>query len=171
MALFFGKKKEEPTSATPTTNGAGGKEANGLPPVATGAGAGSFGFEPDKARKFFEHAKTVDATDNFEYALQSWLSGMKFDPMSTEGIEGFFGSMAKFLGSTGGKKGVGKEVQNVIAGKSDLERYLTALLEWGQKPTEQTLAVRAISLRPRIITGKDMKTEYAATTNGRWPDI
>lgn len=142
MALFFGKKKDDgPQDNTPpgggTPNGGGGA---GDPPS----------FSPEKAKRFFEHAKTVDATDNYEYALQSWLSGMKLDPMSKEGIEGFFGSMAKFLGSSGGKKGVGKEVQGVLSGKSDLDRYLNSLLEWGQKPTEQSLAVRAMELAARL---------------------
>lgn len=128
--MFFGKRNETPPSPQETPE--------------------SSNFDPKKAQKFFEHAATVDATGNYEYALQSWLSGMKQDPSSRIGVEGLFGSLGRFMNETGGKKGVSKEVERTVGGKSDLERYLASLLEWGQKPTEPSLAVRAMELGARL---------------------
>lgn len=107
-------------------------------------------FSPEKADRFFDHAKTVDETGNYEYAIQSWLSGLRQDPSSTRGVEGFFASIAKFLGEGDGKKGVSKEVAKVVGGKSELERYLSSLLDWGQKPSDPALAVKAFEGAARL---------------------
>jgi tetratricopeptide (TPR) repeat protein len=133
---FFGFKKD----------GNGSSDANGGTPGGggpTGSGEGSPAFSPDNAKKFFDHARTVHETGNYEYAVQSWLSGMKLDPTSVDGLLGFFASLDKFLQETGGKKPVSKEVVKNIGGNNDLDKYLRAVLEWGQKASDAALAVRA----------------------------
>jgi len=98
----------------------------------------------EKATRFFDHAKTVHEATNFEYAVQSWLSGMRFDPDSITALEGFCNSMAAYLGESGGKKGVGKDVARSVSAKNDVDKYLTALLEWAQRPDDGVLATRAV---------------------------
>ncbi len=120
-------------------------------PVAASAGAQPvFAPQPDKAAKFFSHARTVDETGNYEYAVQSWLQGLRQDWTSVPGLEGFFGSIAKYLGESGGKARISKEVHNAVEGRSEVDRYLGALLEWGLKPNEPTLAVRALEAAGRL---------------------
>lgn len=136
---WFGKKDEKPPSTTPPE----GSD----PPTSDGP----LTFSPEKAAKFFQHARTMHEAENYEYAMQLWLSGLRFDPANMKGIEGFFQSTPGFLSKPDAKKGPGKEVTKAVSGKTDVDRYLNAILEWSLKPTEAALAVRA--------------TEYAAKLN------
>lgn len=116
------------------------------PPAASEPGSGGtpqFEFSPQKAQRFFEHAKTVHEATNYEYAMNSWLSGLRQDPTSMEGVEGFFRSAAAWLTANPKQKGPSKELARSFAGKTPVERYLTALLEWGCSPSDASLALRA----------------------------
>lgn len=107
-------------------------------------------FSPEKAKRFFEHARTVHDTENFEYAVGSWLQGMRLDPMAVDGLLGFFTSLDKFLEAGGAKKGLSKDVLKPISANSDLDKYLRSLVEWGQKPSDATLAMRAFELSTKL---------------------
>ncbi len=124
--MFWGKKNDD---------------NNGGPP---NKGPAPDGFQPEKAKKFFEHAQTVQQTDNTEYAMQLWLGGLRFDPKNMEGITSFFGCAAQFLSTDLKGKGPGKDLVNSVGGKSDVDKYLRSMLEWAMKPTESSLAVRAM---------------------------
>ncbi|MGD9790535.1 MAG: hypothetical protein AB7Q00_00230 [Phycisphaerales bacterium] len=100
-------------------------------------------FSPEKAKRFFDHARVVDEAENYEYAVQSWLSGLKQDPTAMDGLEGFFSSIAKFLGTAAAKKGLSKEVMKSVSGRTPLDRYLASLVDWGMKPTDAGCAVKA----------------------------
>jgi tetratricopeptide (TPR) repeat protein len=127
---LFGRKKngDEPDASTP---GSGG---NGDPPVAD--------FHPEKARKFFEHAKTMHETTNFEYAMTLWLSGLRHEPANIQALESFMNSCQHFL-AEGKTKGPSRETVRQFSGRGEVERYLLALLQWGMRPLDATLAVRA----------------------------
>jgi tetratricopeptide (TPR) repeat protein len=58
------------------------------------------------------------------------------------GLEGFWTSSQAFLGESGGKP-PSKQMMQEFTGRSDLERYLEALLGWGIKPMDALLAVKA----------------------------
>lgn len=144
--MFWGKKKDE--GATPAAGGAGAK-----PPAGNGKGTGTNdgegavgggGYQPEKAKKFFEHARTVQETGNPEYAMQLWLGGLRFHPGSMDGITSFFGCAAQFLEIDAKGKGPGKDVVNSVGGKENVDKYLRGLLEWAMKPTEGSYAVRAL---------------------------
>jgi len=107
-------------------------------------------FSPEKAAKFFQHARTVDEATNYEYAAQLWLSGLRWDPNSMDGMLGFFQTIARFNETPGAKKGVSKDVIKALGGKTDVDRYVLALLDWGQRPTESTLAVRAAEAAAKL---------------------
>lgn len=126
MALF-GKK-------TP-----GGAE-DGKPP--------KFQVHADRARKFFEHARTVHDASNYDYAMQLWLRGIQQDPTSMQGVEGFFASAASFLGT--GVKSPSKETYKLFDKKGDVEKYALGLLDWGISPTDAGLAVRAAENAARL---------------------
>lgn len=147
MGIFGWKKSEEkkPEAAPPAA--AGG--TSGLVPAGGGtapaAGTDS-GFSPEKAQRFFDHARTVHETTNFEYAMQLWLSGMRFDPTNMTGLQGFFVSAAAFLNKTDDKGRPSKDVTKAISSGTPVDRYLMALLDWGMRPSEPTAAVRSAEL-------------------------
>lgn len=127
MALF-GKKKGDGAG-----NGAGGDG---------GASAGGGGFSPDKARVFFDRAKTTHDTLNFPYAAQLWLNGLGQDPSSVEGFQGFFNSIQAYLNDAG-KKANGKEIAKGLSGQGQILKYQQALLNWGLKPTSGSATLKA----------------------------
>ncbi len=132
MALF-GKKDN--------TGGENGDGKDGKAPVV---------FSPEKATKFFEHARTVEETGNYPYAIQLWLNGLKWDPGSMTGLQGFFAAVPKFLNDPASKKGLDKDVIRSVSGKSDVEKFLLAILEWALKPNEAPLAVRAFEACSKV---------------------
>jgi tetratricopeptide (TPR) repeat protein len=131
---FFGRNKDNDQNKGPG-------DGNGLP---TPGPEAAVVYSPEKAMKFFDHARTVQETGNYEYAMQLWLSGLKFDPNSMTGLLAFFDITPKWLGDPASKKGLSKEVEKSVSGKGDVDRFLYSILRWGTNPKDQTLAVRAL---------------------------
>lgn len=129
---LFGKKKDDAsaTEASPTPT------KDGPPPS-----------HPEKAKRFFDHARTVQQAGNFEYAMQNWLGGLRQDPYSMDGLEGFWSAATAFVGESGK---LSKETSRAISGKSDLDKWLSALLSWGVKPMDGSAATRAAELGARL---------------------
>lgn len=99
-------------------------------------------YSPEKAAKFFEHARNRHETESYNYAMQLWLDGLKQHPLSMEGLKGFFETARQYLEKGG--KGVPRDVAKAInGGKSQIEKYLLSLLEWGCDPANSAAAVRA----------------------------
>ncbi|MBZ0170799.1 MAG: hypothetical protein K8E66_00315, partial [Phycisphaerales bacterium] len=121
MALF-GKKKGE--------DGDQGEE-----PVEAG-------FSPQKARLFFDRAKTTHETLNYEYAVTLWLNGLGQDPASQEGFNGFWQSVRAYCDENG-KKASGKDITKKLQGQGKILKYQTALLTWGLKPESGPATVKA----------------------------
>jgi tetratricopeptide (TPR) repeat protein len=133
--MFFGKKPDDAAKGgTPPGDASNAKGKGGGPPV----------WEPEKAKKFFEHARTVQETGNFEYAMQLWLGGLRFDCTNMEGMQAFFNASSKYLETPESKKGPGKELVRSITVGGDVEKHLRALLEWALKPVDASNAVRAM---------------------------
>jgi tetratricopeptide (TPR) repeat protein len=132
---FFGRKDNNEPNKAP------GDGANGLPPTNPEA---AVIFSPEKAMKFFDHARTVQETGNYEYAIQLWLNGLRFDPNSMTGLEAFFAITPRFLSDPASKKGISKEVEKAVSGKSEVDRFLYSILRWGLGPKDATLGVRAM---------------------------
>lgn len=143
---IFGKKKDEKSEGTPAGAGAG------APPTATGGGED---FSPDagKARKFFDRAQTVQDTGNHEYAVTLWLQGLRMDPSSVEGLEGFAKAAAQFA-QTSKAKGPSKDQASAFAGKSNIDRYLAALLVWGVKPMDWQQGAKALEAAAKLNLGE-----------------
>ncbi|MEO0512398.1 MAG: hypothetical protein AAF108_05820 [Planctomycetota bacterium] len=97
--------------------------------------------DPRKAGAWFKAARTTHDTQNYEFAMQQWLLGLKFHPASMDGLEGFLKSATAF--AVENAKGPGKEVAKAISGKEPSTKYVEALLEHGTKPTDTSRAVRA----------------------------
>lgn len=150
MAIF-GWKKGGDQKPVPAAGGAGGSTGGpGAPPSSGGGDGDSPGYQPEKAKRFFEHARTVHNTGNYEYAMQLWLNGLRLDPDSLPAVEGFFGSAGAFMNDDGGKKGVGKDTVKSFSGKSDVDRLLLSMLEWGTKPADAPSAVKAVESSAKL---------------------
>lgn len=136
MALFGKKPPENPSG------GSGDTPGDGKAPVV---------FSPEKAIKFFERAKTVEETGNYQYAMQLWLSGLRLDPSSMTGLQGFFAVVPRFLNDPASKKGVDKEVRNAARmGRDDIDRFLTGILDWALEPKDAALSVRAFEAAAKL---------------------
>lgn len=123
MAIF-GKKKE--------SDAAGGSTPE-TPTPATGS--------PEKAARFFEHARTAQQSSSYEYAMSLWLQGLRQDPSSMTGLEGFWSAATSWNGA--GNKKISKDTVSLFGGKGVVEKYLRSLLAWGIKPTDSSAAIRA----------------------------
>ena len=149
MALF-GKKKDKSENTEPATSGANG--GAGSPPSATANGApepSGDHYNPENAARFFSHARAVHETTNYEYAMTLWLNGMRQDPTGMEPLEAYYRSAASFANS--GKKQLSKDTLKQFAGsKTNLERYLQALLAWGARLGDGASAVRSMEAAIRL---------------------
>lgn len=134
MALF-GKKKSDDDAAS---GGAEGAQAE--------AKAGGFTPEPEKAKRFFDHARAMADASNYEYAMTLWLQGLRQDPGSMSGLESFFDAAANFSLRNPKAKGPTKDQVKQFSGKGTVEKFLLNLLHWGTRPKDDWLSgLRAMS--------------------------
>jgi hypothetical protein len=116
LGLFsFGKKKP-----------ADGPEA--APGASSAAASGGFVAQPDKARKFFEHARTIAATGNFEYALMLYAKGFRFDPSSIDQHKAMYQVALQF--NQAGGKPAGRDQTKELDGPSPIDKFALAEYVW-----------------------------------------
>ena len=121
---MFGKKKnvaEEPASSNPVADET---------------------FSPKKAEAFFKHARTVHDSENYEYAMQLWLNGIRRDPGNMDALKAYLRS-AEVYSIQSPKKGVSKETKSGVAVKGDIGKYINALLDFGLKQRDIGTAIKA----------------------------
>ncbi|MCA9305074.1 MAG: tetratricopeptide repeat protein [Phycisphaerales bacterium] len=136
MAIFKRKSGKEGDQADSQPNGA---ELD-IPESADAA------LQPDprKAKAFFERAQTVHETTNYEYAMTMWLSGLLRDWSNFEAMEKFFASTAAFLRDNPKAKGPTKDQSMVVRdAKGPATKFVSAILEWGTKPSDWADGLRA----------------------------
>lgn len=115
---------------------------------ADNGGAAAPELSPEKAERFFEHARAVHESGSYEYAMSLWLNGLRFDPNNMSALEGFFRSGDAYYAQSG-KKSVSKDVVKSVAGSSEIDRYLRALLDLSLE-RDAIAAVRAAEQAARI---------------------
>lgn len=131
---FFKKKDDEPGKPGSTPSGDAAATETG----------GKLAPDPAKARKFFDPAKTVHESTNYEYAMTLWLQGLRHDPTSMSGLEGFMASAESFANENPKLKGPTKDQSKHFEGKSPIDKYLQALLNWGIKPSDYQMGIKAL---------------------------
>ena len=143
MALFGKKNKGD---GEPEESSGDGESASPEPKGKAKAKGAKPAFEPEpaKAQRFFEHARAMHESANYEYAMTLWLRGMRMDPTSVEPLEKFFDSAANFLAKNPKAKGPTKDQIKNFGGRGTLERYLTHLLNWGAKPQDWSTGFKAM---------------------------
>ncbi len=146
LALFSKKKgNDSPEDA----------EADADAPKSEGKGkkkepAGPLLPLPDKARVFFERAQTVHDSLNFEYAMTLWLQGLRQDPTDASAVERFYSSGCEFSTRAAKKKGPTKDQVKNFSGKSPVDKFLLALLQFGASPFEWNHGIKAIQFAAKI---------------------
>ncbi|HRP61819.1 MAG TPA: hypothetical protein PK400_00840 [Phycisphaerales bacterium] len=130
---FFRRKKSDDQPAD-----AGGGSSNDAAP----SSAGDFEPQPEKARKWFEHAKTYADTFNFEGALSMYANGIKLDPESMSAHEGMLEAAVKYM-NKGGKPASSKELRE-LSGSHPVARFAAAEFAWMKDLRNATLAIKTL---------------------------
>lgn len=134
MALFGRNKGEDETPDNFEGDGA----ADG-----SSGGESSEGFSPEKAANFFNHARTTFESSNFEYSVQLWLRGLRWDPADLNGVQSLMRTAGEYMNASG-KKVPSKEISKVAAdAKGPVRRYLSELTNVAFKPAELQTNLKA----------------------------
>ncbi|MBP8604594.1 MAG: tetratricopeptide repeat protein [Phycisphaerae bacterium] len=81
----------------------------------------------EKARAFFERAEEVAATDNFDYAIDLYMEGLRLSPDALEDGHAPLRRLALIRQGKGGKKpSVLEKMKHLMKGKTPLEDMLNA---------------------------------------------
>lgn len=109
-------------------------------------------FAPNeaKAQRFFDHARNIQDTTNYEYAMTLWLQGLRQDPTSMTGLEKFCEACLLYRNKNPKAKGPTKDQAREFGGKGTLEKYLAALLQWGAKGFVWNEALKAMEYASRL---------------------
>ena len=110
------------------------KKGDDAPEDAGASERENLGADPAKARRFFEHARAMQDSANYEYAMTLWLQGLQRDPQNMEALEAFFESAANFLVKNPKAKGPTKDQLGQFKKKGPLEKYAVHLLHWATRP-------------------------------------
>ena len=123
MGFFSFGKKKQPEQGQPEAN----TPAAGAQPAPV---SGAFVAQPDKARKFFDHAKTIAQTGNYEYALMLYAKGFRFDPAGLTRHEEFYKLAVAFY-QTGGKP-AGRDEIKELDGPGPIDKFVQAEYIWAR---------------------------------------
>lgn len=112
--------------------------------------------QPEKAAKFFEHARTVAQTGNFSYAIDMYARGLRFDPGNMASHVALYETAVRYLQSSG-KAATGKEIR-AIDGSSPADRMAAAEFAWAKDINNLQLAMKLLTA-----VGKAEQLEF-----GQW---
>lgn len=107
------------------------------------AGAGDFQPDPEKARKWFAHARTSADSSNFGYALFCYASGISLDPESMSAHEDMWNVAIRYAQQGVNKKEVKADAKK-LEGPTVVERFAAAEYAWLTDLNSTALALKAI---------------------------
>ena len=123
---FFSFGKKQPAEPTPST--------------ASAASSGAFVAQPDKAAKFFDHARTTAQTGNHEYSMMLYAKGLRLDPSGLTRHEELFKIAITFHQSGG--KSAGKEQVRELDGPGPIDKFVQAEYVWMRDLLNMDVAFR-----------------------------
>lgn len=130
MAIFSWKK------GSGGDKGGEGGGANG------GAGEGEFTPQPEKAQKWFNHARVYADSTNYEAALNAYANGIKLDPDAMSAHEAIWEVGVKYM-NKGGKPATGKEIRD-IEDSNPVAKFAAAEFAWMKEIMNASLAIKAL---------------------------
>lgn len=108
--------------------------------------SGSEDFEytaqPEKAQKWFEHARTAADSSNYDYALSCYASGLIFDPEIMSAHEAMFEVAIRYA-NQGGRSATGREIRKIEEPHS-IGRFVAVEFTWMKDITNANLALKAL---------------------------
>lgn len=116
----------------------GGSGGNGGTP----GGAGDFAPQPEKAQKWFNHARVYADSTNYEAALHAYANGIRLDPDTMSAHEAIWDVAIKYM-NKGGKPASGKEVRELEDG-SPVSKFAAAEFAWMKEILNLSLAVKTL---------------------------
>ncbi len=132
MAFFRRKKDDESQIGDSPIDG----------DAASGDAGSEFQPDPDKARKWFEHAKSMADRFDYGYALFLYANGIKFDPEAMSAHEAMLKVAVKYL-NNGGKPASNKDIR-AIADNTAVSKMAAAEFAWMKNYQNSTLAAKTL---------------------------
>lgn len=120
-----------------------------------------------KARRFFEHAEIASQSRNYDFAMDHYISGLRFDPDNLKRHQELRETALKRK-STGGKPAGMMGIPKI--GDSPVDKMLTAEKEWAMDPSSPKLLLAAINAG-LAAQAKIDEEKLAADASGAKTDI
>ncbi len=105
---------------------------------------GGLNIQPDKARAWFNQARTAADTRNYAYSITCYLNGLKFDPTNIDAHKSLY-EIASLYVRAGGKPAAGKEIRSMLGDKRPVDRLAAAELAWITDILNSNLNLRFVS--------------------------
>ncbi len=133
MKFFGGKKKKSENGSVDKAEGSNeAGKADGQVIAYTA--------DPRKAKRFFEHARTTADAHNYDYSIECFISGLKWDPESMDHHDQLY-EVARKRHASGAKKAGLKEQLSRGGGKTPLDKMLNKEFLWAKDPFNVSLAL------------------------------
>ncbi|MEE2906532.1 MAG: hypothetical protein VX527_01745 [Planctomycetota bacterium] len=110
--------------------------------VATDQPAEQFKPNPEKARKWFEHARAMAESHQWGSALVYYAHGLKLDPDSISAQEQLLDAAQRHY-KAGGKKLPSKDLKQ-LDGPTPMDKMAVALVAWACELDKPSLAIKAL---------------------------
>ncbi len=147
MAKLFGKKKDKDASAKGDTSTDSGSSSTG-DSGASGGGSGGGSVDTDfrrdarKATRFFEHAQTVADAQQWDYAVDCIISGLRHDPDNIARHDQLRDIAVRRKVSGGKPAGMAEKFKSI--GKGSIAKMLDAEKLWAKDPTNVDHVLKAM---------------------------
>jgi len=105
-------------------------------------GDAPFEPQPEKAQKWFEHARTAAMSSNYDYALSCYANGLKLDPETMSAHDAMMEVAVRYM-NKGGKPAGGREIR-AIEESHPIGRFVAAEFAWMKDFMNSGLALKAV---------------------------
>lgn len=103
----------------------------------------SFEPQPEKARKWFEHARTSADSFNFAYALECYANGLKLDPAVMSAHAAMLEAAVQYV-NRGNKPATSREIRS-LDDSTPVGKFAAAEFEWMKDLKNHKAALKALA--------------------------
>ncbi len=105
--------------------------------------------QPEKAAKFLQHAMSIAATGNHDYALQLFASAIKLDPANVAAHAAMYDTAVKYV-QAGGKPATGKELKSIDDGSGNFAKLAAAEFIWMKDLNNLAAAMKLLDFSGKL---------------------
>ncbi len=121
-----------------------GKGGNGSSETGEPGADVAFQPEPEKAKVWFNYAKTAFETQNFNYALTCFANGLKLNPGAMDAHEAMYLAGVRYV-TSGEKPATGKEQKSIEGAKSGpIDKFVASEFVWMKDLNNLSLALKLL---------------------------